>query len=218
MTILKHCVYLLIGLTFVACTSRTPEMQAVSDAAEALGGADRLQTVKTIVIEGEGTQFNLGQDVVPGVSGQTFTVTEYKRAIDVPAGRARTELTRTPNFAYFMGRAAQIQSKASMERLVTTSPPMAQRHGRRTLRQTTGVQNCCAIRLLPCARRSIQQAASPTFVPKTASRLWDVTTKDGRAFTLALDSSTKLPARVTTLANNRQAGPGRRRRPLRKAA
>jgi hypothetical protein len=60
-------------------------------------------------MDGAGVQFNLGQDVVPGASGQTFTVTEYKRTIDVGSARARTELTRTPNFAYFLGRTAQRQ-------------------------------------------------------------------------------------------------------------
>ena len=97
-----------VALT-VACTRATPEQQIVNDAAEALGGADRIAAVKTLVMEGDGTQYNLGQDLVPGASGQTFTVTGYRRAIDVAGGRARTELTRQPNFTFFQGPAAQKQ-------------------------------------------------------------------------------------------------------------
>ena len=41
--------------------------------------SNQLMAVKTLVIEGEGTQYNLGQDVVPGASGQTFAVTSYRR-------------------------------------------------------------------------------------------------------------------------------------------
>src|SRR6187549_2329232 len=88
------------------CSRPTPEQQIVNDAAQALGGADRVAAVKTLVIEGTGTQYNLGQDVVPGASGQTFAVTAYKRVVDVAGGRARTELTRQPNFTFFQGPAA----------------------------------------------------------------------------------------------------------------
>ena len=57
----------------------------------------------------KGTQYNLGQDIAPGASGQTFAVTQYKRAIDVPGERARTELARVPKFNYWQGLAAQRQ-------------------------------------------------------------------------------------------------------------
>src|SRR5688572_22686011 len=101
---------LLTVMMFTACTAPRPlEQQSVHDAAAALGGAERLQSVKTLVIEGEGTQYNLGQDVVPGASGQTYAVTQYKRAIDVAAERARTELVRIPKFTYWQGLAPQRQ-------------------------------------------------------------------------------------------------------------
>ena len=90
---------------FTACARPTPEQQVVDDAAAALGGAERLLAVRTVVIEGEGTHYNLGQDIAPGASGQTFAVTQYKRAIDVPGERARTELARVPKFNYWQGLA-----------------------------------------------------------------------------------------------------------------
>jgi len=88
-----------------ACTQRTPEQQIVNDAAKALGGSDRVLAVKTLVIEGEGSQGNLGQDMAPDATGQAFNITDYRRAVDVAAGRARVEQTRTPNFACFCGAA-----------------------------------------------------------------------------------------------------------------
>src|SRR5688572_21565467 len=93
-----------VALT-VACTRATPEQQIVNDAAAAMGGAERVSAVKTLVLEGTGTQYNPGQDLVPGATGQTFTVSAFKRTVDVPGGRARTELTRTPNFK--IGRASR---------------------------------------------------------------------------------------------------------------
>ena len=91
---------LLTAVKLAACTRPTPEQQIVNDAAEALGWRDRILAVKTLVIEGGGTLYNLGQDINPTAHGQTFTVSSYRRAIDVAGGRARTELTRTPNFRF----------------------------------------------------------------------------------------------------------------------
>jgi glyoxylase-like metal-dependent hydrolase (beta-lactamase superfamily II) len=91
----------------VGCAAPTPEQQIVDDAASALGGRERLLAIRTLVFEGEGTQYNLGQDVSPDARGQTFSVAGYRRQIDVAGGRARVELTRTPGFPYFQGQAPQ---------------------------------------------------------------------------------------------------------------
>src|SRR5687768_13391088 len=100
---------LVIVMMLSGCAGRTSEERAVDAAASALGGADKLLTVRTLVLEGEGVQFNLGQDVAPGVAGQTFAITEYRRAIDIAGERARTELTRVPKFNFWQGLAPQRQ-------------------------------------------------------------------------------------------------------------
>lgn len=91
------------------CTRLTPERQLIADAAEALGGADRIRAVRTLSIEGEGSNFNLGQDMRPEAATQTFAVTGYRRVVDLGTGRLKVEQTRTPNFAYFQGQQAQRQ-------------------------------------------------------------------------------------------------------------
>ena len=104
---------LLTAVTLAACARPTPEQQIVNDAAEALGGRDRILAVKTLTIEGEGTLYNLGQDVSPRANGQTFTLRPYRRDVDIAGGRARTQLTRTTNWRYFQipGRAPQPQAE-----------------------------------------------------------------------------------------------------------
>ena len=92
-----------------ACTQRTPEQQLVVDAAEALGGQARIYAAAVLTMEGTGTQYNLGQDMRPGLAGQTFTVSAFKREVDLAAPRLRSTQTRTPNFAYFQGPQAQTQ-------------------------------------------------------------------------------------------------------------
>ena len=103
-------VLLAVVVAAAACTeTRTPEQQLLHDAAEALGGQDRIDAVGVLTMDGTGTQYNLGQDLRPGLAEQTFTVSAFKREIDVAAPRIRTTQTRTPNFAYFQGPQAQTQ-------------------------------------------------------------------------------------------------------------
>ena len=91
------------------CTTRSPEQEIVERAAEALGGRARILAIRTLTIEGEGTNGNLGQDMTPEASSQTFTVNAYRRLVDMAGERFRVEQTRTPNFSYFQGPAPQRQ-------------------------------------------------------------------------------------------------------------
>ena len=56
------------ALAAAGCAQATPEQQIVNDAAAALGGRERVQAVRTLTLEGEGTHYNLGQDMRPGAS------------------------------------------------------------------------------------------------------------------------------------------------------
>jgi glyoxylase-like metal-dependent hydrolase (beta-lactamase superfamily II) len=93
----------------IGCTRLTPEQQLVHDAAASLGGVDAVQQGAILTLEGTGKQFNLGQDMRPGLADQTFTVSAYKREYDLAEPRLRVTQTRTPNFAYFQGPQAQTQ-------------------------------------------------------------------------------------------------------------
>src|SRR5438046_3548881 len=100
---------LLAIVMITGCAQSPPEQQTVNDAASALGGRDKILAVKTLILEGGGTNGNLGQDVTPEATSQMFTLTDYKRVVDLAAGRARVEQTRTPNFTFFQGQQAQKQ-------------------------------------------------------------------------------------------------------------
>lgn len=95
--------------SLAACSSATPEQQLVQDAAQALGGRAGIDAAVVLTLEGTGTQYNLGQDLRPGLADQTFTVSAFKREVELPSPRMRTTQTRTPNFPYFQGPQAQTQ-------------------------------------------------------------------------------------------------------------
>lgn len=189
-----------------ACSTATPEQQIVNDAAAALGGADRVSAVKTLVLDGTGTQYNLGQDLVPGASGQTFTMSAFKRTIDVAGGRARTELTRTPNFTFFQGPAAQRQV-AGIDGAVGYNVGA---NGTAT-RAADPVAADRRADLLHHPVTAVRAALDPTATlsnPRTegSQSSVDVATAAGQSYTLSIDSSTKLPSRVTTRAYNVNLG------------
>lgn len=90
-----------------ACTRLTPEQQFVHDVADALGGADRVRAARLVTLSGTGRQWNLGQDLRPGLAEQTFAVSAFTRAIDLQQPRVRTTATRTPTFSFYQGPRAQ---------------------------------------------------------------------------------------------------------------
>jgi glyoxylase-like metal-dependent hydrolase (beta-lactamase superfamily II) len=110
----------------VGCKPLPPEKQFVEDALRAVGGRSRIESVKTIVIEGGGVNYNLGQDMRPEAATQTFEITNYKRQIDVEHRRQRLEQTRTPKFAYFQGQQPQVQIQSLDGKLAFNVAPGGQ--------------------------------------------------------------------------------------------
>jgi glyoxylase-like metal-dependent hydrolase (beta-lactamase superfamily II) len=189
-----------------ACSKRTPEQQFIADAASALGGRSRILAVKTIVIEGEGTNGNLGQDMTMDASSQAFVVTGYKRSIDLVNLRARTEQTRTPNFAYFQGPQAQKQVLGVDGDVGYNVAPNG---------NATRVSNAVAKdrraeiyhHPLEVVRAGLDPAAKLAS-PRTAGneQVVDITTANGMTFTLAIDATTKLPTWVVSMTDNTNLG------------
>jgi len=201
---------LLLALTtaaaVAACTKLPLEQQIVNDAAAALGGRDRVLAVKTLVIEGEGSNGNLGQDMTPEATGQKFVLSGYKRSIDIPGGRARIEQTRTPNFAYFQGMAPQKQVLGVDGEVAYNIAPT----GAATRASNAAARDRRAdIYHHPIAivRAALDPAAKLTN-PRTFGNehVVDVTTAGGLTFTLAIDSGTSLPARVVSNSENANMG------------
>ncbi len=206
MTRMLRCLAVVTVLLASGCSRLTPEQQIVVDAAAALGGRDQIASARTLVIQGGGTQYNLGQDVVPGASGQTFTVTGYRRAVDLAGGRARTELTRQPNFVYFQGPAPQRQVQGLDGAVGYNVAPNGTAQ-----RTAAAVADDRRTEIVHHPLTAVRAASDPMAVlsnPRTegGQSVVDVATAGGTRFTLAIDAATKLPSRVTTRADNVNLG------------
>ena len=77
-----------------------PERKIVDDAAAALGGADRIQSIKAIQIDGSGSAPNAGQNRMPDDELPVWKVTEHSRAIDLANGRTRVRQLREAQFQF----------------------------------------------------------------------------------------------------------------------
>lgn len=82
----------------MACAQPSPEMRVVNDAAAALGGKEKIMSVRSVVLEGTGENFNLGQGRTPDGDLPMLKVDELKRRIDFVNNRWRLEQVRTPTY------------------------------------------------------------------------------------------------------------------------
>ena len=194
------------ALTISACTPSAPEQQIVNDAAAALGGRDRIAAVKTLVIEGDGTNGNLGQDLTPEATGEKFMVTGYRRAMDFAAHRARIEQTRTPNFAYFQGTAPQTQALGIDGEIAynVAANGTAARAANAVAKDRRAEFYHHPLALVQAALDSSSTLSNARAAGN--ERVVDVTTAYGGRLTLAIDGASKLPTRVVSMADNVNLG------------
>jgi glyoxylase-like metal-dependent hydrolase (beta-lactamase superfamily II) len=197
---------LLMAVAIAACSNPTPEQRLIRDAASALGGAERILAVRTLVIQGEGTHYNLGQDLLPGAAGQTFQVTRYRRAIDVAGERARTELERVPKFTFWQGLRPQIQVQGIDKAVGYNVAPNGS--ASRTAAAAADDRRAELLRYpITAVRAALDPAVRLTNLrTERGDPSVDITTADGRMFTLSVDAATKLPSRVAAPANNVNLG------------
>ena len=74
------------------------EAQLIQAAADALGGRERIQAVKTLTIEGYATNPNIGQAMTPEAEPLLWMLPDYKRSIDLQNQRMALQCTRRPAF------------------------------------------------------------------------------------------------------------------------
>jgi hypothetical protein len=98
---MKRSIWTVAALALLsACAQRPPEQQLIVDAAEALGGRERVEAIRSLRLEGEGESPNIGQNRLPDSDLPVWKVTEFVRTIDLTSGRAVTRQTRTAQFQF----------------------------------------------------------------------------------------------------------------------
>ncbi|MBI4539088.1 MAG: MBL fold metallo-hydrolase [Gemmatimonadetes bacterium] len=201
---MRTAMWLALAATTLSACAR-PEVQIINDAAAALGGKDRIQAVKTLIMEGEGTNGNLGQNVRPDAELPIYNVTSFRRAIDVPTGRARLEQVRTPTF--LTGNPAPQRQSLGVDGDIGYDVGADGTATRVSNRVTNDRRTEVLHHPLTLLRAAMDPAATLAN-PRTEGNLnlVDITTAAGQNLTLAIDATTKLPARVTSMSYNTNLG------------
>jgi glyoxylase-like metal-dependent hydrolase (beta-lactamase superfamily II) len=186
------------------CSQPTPEQQVVLDAAAAMGGRDRILAVNTLVIEGEGRNFNLGQNMAPEVDLPVFAVQTYRLAIDFAGSRMRQDQVRQAQFT--------TANTAPQRQIIALDSDVAfnvAANGDATrAADTVARERRVLLRHHPIGflRAALQEGATLTNARKADTHdVIDLTTPEGTV-TLSIDSTTKLPASIVSMAYNVNLG------------
>lgn len=184
------------------CAQPPLEQQVLEVALNALGGRGAIEAITTLSLEGEGVRGNLGQDLTPDATGQSFAISDYRQTLDIPAGRARVEETRTPNYLYFRGpdpirRVGGIDGDVAYDVAPDGSATRASNAVASERRRAFYWHPVTVV-------RAALDPSALLFNPRSApgESLVDVATADGLELTLALDASTHLPTRVSSMASH----------------
>ncbi|MCC7417723.1 MAG: MBL fold metallo-hydrolase [Acidobacteria bacterium] len=178
----------------------------IEEAAAALGGRDRILAARTLVMTGEGTNGNLGQDMTPDATGQQFRLTGYTRTIDLAQSRMKIEQTRTPNFMYYQGPQPQKQILGLDGEIAYNVAPngaATRLSGRAAIDRRLEYYH----HPLTILRAALDPAAKTSNVrAEGRERLVDLALPGGQQATLAVDAATALPSRVLTRTDNTVLG------------
>src|SRR6516165_4623341 len=100
MNLRSQLILLLPSLLACACTQVPPERQLIEEAATALGGKQRLQSVHTLIIEGDGVAPMMGQSRMPDGDEPVWRVGPFERTIDLDHERGRVKQVRVAQFLF----------------------------------------------------------------------------------------------------------------------
>jgi hypothetical protein len=201
----RICTLAFVACVAVGCSSAPPERQIIDDAAAALGGASRIQSLTALHITGSGSAPNAGQNRMPDDELPVWKVTEHSRAIDFANGRTRVQQLREAQFQ-FAGATTQrvtqgldgaVAYNAAPDGTMTRAGDAAARDRRIELLHHP-------ITIVRAALDPAAKLANPRTEGGTQSV--DITTTQGETLTLTLDQSTHLPSKVTSMADNANMG------------
>jgi glyoxylase-like metal-dependent hydrolase (beta-lactamase superfamily II) len=181
-------------------------ISVVNGAADAVLDADSIKKVNTVVIEGTGENFNLGQNLSPEAPLPKLTVTSSKRSVDYANGRWRLEQARTPTYV-------TANTAPNQPQIIGVDGDVAYNVAAATGMATRAAEQVAKDRHselfhhpLGALRAALSEGAEVTNQRKEGNDdVVDVTVGSDK-FTLYVDSTTKLPSKVVTMTYNANLG------------
>jgi hypothetical protein len=202
---MKKALWTVLATALLCGCNRHPELKAVRAAADAMGGRDKILAVKTLTVEGEGENPNLGQNVTPDAPLTVWKVTGFKRTIDLEKSRMRVEQVRTAQFPFALGNVVRqnMALDGDVAWNVTDDGPSSRLTDKTALdRRLELLHNPVAI-----VRAALDPGTKLSDFSKSGTQqLVDITTAHGDQLTLALDGTTMLPSSVRSETDQPELG------------
>ena len=188
------------------CGPASPEMQVIEDVAEALGGMRAVQNAETVVIQGRGTNFRLGQNEDPDADLPEYEISEFTREIDLVNGRWRQEQLRTSHF--FTGNPLlnqrQIIAVDGDVAFDVSADGTARRASSQVARDRQAELYHYPVGLIQAA--TAEGATVSNLLQENGQDVVDITTAEGDLFTLFVDSETNFPSKIVSTSYHSNLG------------
>ena len=188
------------------CGPASPEMQVIEDVAEALGGMRAVQNAETVVIEGRGTNFRLGQNQDPDAPLPEYEISEFTREFDLANGRWRQEQLRTSNF--FTGNPLfnqrQIIAVDGDVAFDVSENGTARRASSQVARDRQAELYHYPVGLIQAA--TAEGATLSNLLQENGQDVVDIITAEGDLFTLFVDSETHFPSKIVSTSYDSNLG------------
>ena len=189
-----------------SCNRTPPGAQAIVDAADAMGGRQKVVSIKTLTIEGEGDAPNVGQNQTPEGELPNWKVTEFKRTIDLVNHRMRVQQLRTAQFLF-----ANSNTQRQAQGLDGNVAYNIGENGKAT-RASDSAMRDRRVEMLHHPLVIVREALDDPQVKVTGFRaagtqnVVELETGKDEHITLALDATSKLPSRMTSMSYNANLG------------
>ena len=196
----------IVGVAVLAggCAPPAPEALLIEDVASALGGRERVLGVRTLVLEGQGEQPNIGQNMSPEADLTAWKVTEYRRILDLENGRMRIQSTRVPGFVFVLSRQRQDFGVDGEVAYAVNPDGMAIRASEQVAwdRRADMLHHPLAV-----VRAALAEGSRVSNLRDAGGRqVVDIIAPRGETVALAIDATTKRPAAVTSAAYHTNLG------------
>src|SRR6266498_2448914 len=191
-----------VGLPALAEAQR-PGGPLVAEVARAMGGRERILAVRTLILEGTGENYNLGQNKLPDAPLAVFAVTSYRRSIDFANRRWLQDQTREPRFT--MGFTAPARQRIGFDSVAIdiVSDTLTRRGSARNDIDRADELLYHPIGLIQTALRAGTQL---TEEPPRGGLRYVTMSVNGNRYGILIDPRTKLPASIQRMVYHPMLG------------
>ena len=196
----KSLVVLLCLVPFVyGCAPPPPEMQLIIDAAEAMGGERPLSELESLLIEGDGRQYRLGQNTSPANPLPYFSIDSYVREIDLVNNTWRLVERRTSSYLTgnpINGRQQTTGSDGDVAYNINDDGEVSRASAKVAMeRQADQYDHPAALVHLALSDETTVVA---NLRQEDGQDVVDITAPGGQTYTMYVDSATKFPSSIVT--------------------